>query len=276
METKKLNTTDPISNLNHTTGSPFNNLNQPDAVYDNSNARWTCRNVPNPKNQFGAPYSAMNPYQMNPYQMADAPTIYARSASATALAPFSTNEEKFFITGSYDRIKDDLKSDRFLGTLWSREIFSNEDKEEIEAMKTRFKKAELIISKIQEKFARAGSDDNKQVLMYVIYDTFSRIQPHLVRFLTTNHVKSYENYNSNVQYSIHILMGPDSPRLKIQHRQNLVRPGINSLPPRQNPTTPHHGLNRNDRACEHDDTHQMVYGTKEQFPVQESGGHNRR
>ena len=271
METKKLNTTDPISNLNHTTGSHINNLNQPDAHYDNSNVRWTCRNVPNPEHKFGAPYSAMHPYQM-----ADAPPISARSASATALAPFSTNEEKFFITGSYDRIRNDMESDRFLGTLWSREIFSDEDREEIKAMKTRFTKADLIIFKIQEKFARARSNDNKQVLMYVIYDTFSRIQPHLAKHLTTNHVKSYENYNSDVQHAIHILMGPDSPRFKIQQRQNLVRPGINSLPLRQNPTTPHHGLNGNDRAREHDDTHQMVYGTKEQFPVQESGGHNRR
>lgn len=271
METKRLNTTDsPISNLNHTTGSPINNLNQPGGYYGDSNARWTCRNVQNPVNHFGAQYFAMNPNQIE-----QAPAISARSASATALAPSSTNEGKFFDLHYYEHIKRDMESDKFLSKLWSREILSDDDKEEIQATRTRHKKAALIIDKIQQKFVRARSND-KQALMYVIYDTFNSIQPHLVKYLATNHVKSYEEYNSQIQNSIHILMGPDSPRLKIQHRQNLVRPGINSLPLRQNPTTPHHGLNRNDRACEHDDTHQMVYGTKEQFPVQESGGHNHR
>ena len=266
METKKLNTTDPISNLNHTTGSHINNLNQPDAHCDNSNVGWTCRNVPNPEIKFGA-HSATNPYQM-----ADAPAISARTASA--LAPSSTGkvgEERVCEKQSQWHIARDMEASKFLSKLWSREILSDTDKEQIEAKTTRTQRANSIMDKIQQRFAEAKSTDDKQAIMFVIYDTFINTQEHLTKYLNKKYVKPYLDYSSEVRSFIDTLMGPDSPGFKIKRRKKPVMPDINRLFLSENPTTSHNGFNGSGVAREHDDTHAVVYGTKDKFPVQESG-----
>lgn len=259
METKPINTTD----------SPINNLNRPGAYDDSNNdARWLGLNVhPDyPVNNFGTRNFAVNSYAER-----QAPAISARTASA--LAPSSTGkvgeEERVCQRQSQWHIARDMEVSKFLSKLWSREILSDTDKEQIEAKTTRTERANSIMDKIQQRFAEARSSDDKQAIMFVIYDTFSNTQKHLTKYLNKNYVKSYLEYNSEVQRSIDALMGPDSPGFKI--RKKPVMPDINRLFLSENPTTSHNGFNGSGVAREHDDTHAVVYGTEDKFPVQESG-----
>ena len=241
METKQINTTD----------SPINNLNQP-GTYDNSNnyANWLGFNV-RPQ----APRNDFDP--IDPRAATQAPAISARTASVIAPAPSSTVEERIFDRQYLIHFTRDLESTKFTSSLWSREIFSDDDKAQIEAVPGRFKQAELIMHKIQEKFAKATSNDDKQAITYVVHYTFLNIQRHLAKHLNKNHLKPFTEYNSNVQLTIDRLMGPESP-LKKNH-------------PRQNTIPSHNGSSGNGRACEHNDTTYQEFGTKIKYPVQATG-----
>lgn len=248
---------------------PFSNLNRQGAhgrfSYHNATGEWTGRNVYSeyPVNYFGGPNSEMNPHQ--------ASAIAVRTASVMTEAPSSTvkDGEEFFQRNLYRAITRDLEPNKFLSPLYSREVISLDDKEEIEARRSRKKQAELLMSKIQAKFHKA-TPNFKQALMYVVNDTFKHNQGHLAQYLNQKYIKPFEAYPPDVRQEIHMLMGQDSPLLKTYSRHNEALPEINIFSLSH---TSHNGLNGNDRACEHGDANEVrgKSGTRESYPVQETG-----
>lgn len=236
METKPINTTD----------SPINNLNRPGAYDDSNNdARWFGLNVlPQvPGNYFGA---------INPHAATQVPAISARAASATALAPSSTGKKNVEIfQRNYEKIRRDLEPVKVLSNLYSKFVIEREDMENVKAEKTRTRRAEAFMSIIQDYLDKAANSNRKMVIMFLVHDAISRSQRHLANLLDQSLLMPFEQYPEAVKNEI---------------TDVLDEKDVLAL-------TAHLRLN-NATAREHDDNTHQAFGTKEKFPVQESGGYN--
>ncbi len=235
METKPINTTD----------SPINNLNRPDTLDNSNNARWLGLNVlpQAPRNDFGP---------TNRNAATQVPAISARTASVTALAPYSTVEEKIDIFRlNYDNIKGDLEADKLASRLYSKFVIEREDMEKVKAAGPRFRQAEELMRIIQRYHDKADSN-RKMVILFLVHYAMSQIhQGHLARLLNTKTLMPFERY-------------PEAVKKEISDA--LTEKEVSAL-------TAH--LRRNNAtACEHNDDTRQAYGTKLNFPIQESSGNN--
>lgn len=226
------------------TDSPINDLNRPGAYDDSNNdARWLGLNVhPHyPVNNFGT-----RDFAVNSHAAPQAPVISARTASATAPAPYSENVEIF--RKNYGKFKTDMEANKLLTGLYSKFVIEQVDMELVRSAGPRYRQAEELMRIIHELHYAADSN-RKMVISFFVHHVMSQSnQKHLAKLLDTRSLMPFEQY-------------PEAVKKQITDELSEVE--VRAL-------TSHFRLN-NATAREHDDNTHQAFGTKVEYPVQETG-----
>lgn len=285
MDLKPLNKMDPH----------LNDLNQNFATGDHNNfshhhgsAQWNRRSVrlAQPVNYFGGPNPTMTFPESTQYS---ARHLNSGSALPTASSSALENNDRCYLIGCYEKIFRVLDTRKHSNTLYSAEVISMEDMEEIQALEQalgRIRSAKLLLDTVQKKFSAANPERRLQI-MSALSDSFKyHHQQHLIKFLNPRYlisavqptaataIKKKPNINQRVAET-----GPYFPvntRYPYQitdrsfdDKHNINMPDIKTLSISEGNSAQYNRFDTQSRACEHEEISSKP-GAEEKYPVQET------
>ena len=276
MDLKPLNKMDPR----------LNNLNQNFDTSDHNNFRhhhgttqWGSRSVrlAQPVNYFGGPNPTMT--LPEPTQAA-ACLLSSGSVLPTASSTTLENNELCYKIEDYQKIIRDLETRKHSNTLYSAEVISMDDMEEIQAL-VRGRGAKLLLDKVQKYFSAANPQRRLQIISK-LHDSFvQHRQSHLIKFLNTSYLakavaapKKKPNINQRIAET-----GPNLP-VNTRHpsqitdrsfddKHNINMPDIKTLSISEGNSAQYNRFETQSRACEHEEI-SIKPCTEDKYPVQET------
>ena len=281
MDLKPLNKMDPR----------LNDLNQNFATGDCNNfrhhhgsAQWNRRSVrlAQPVNYFGGPNPTMAFPESTQYS-----ARHLSSGSALPAASSSTLEDndRCYLTGCYEKIFRVLETHKHSNTLYSAEVISMDDMEEVQAL-VRGRGAKLLLDKVQKYFFDANPERRVQI-MSALSDSFKlNHQQHLIKFLNPSYLisavqptaatalKKKPNINQRVAETgpnlpIHTSYPYQITDRSFDDKHNINMPDIKTLSISEENTVQYNRFDTQSRACEHEEISSKP-GAEEKYPVQET------
>ena len=280
MDLKPLTTKDPrLNNLNQNidTGNHNNFSNHSGA------ARWDSRTVRmvHPVNYFGG----QNP-TLTLHKPAQASACLLSSGSVLPRVSSSTvEEEKFYTTGYYEKIFRVLEARKHSNTLYSAEVISMEDMEEIQAL-IRFKGAKLLVDKVQQYFSAAIPHRRLEIVSELCKSFKQHHQEHLINYLNPSYLisavqptaatalKKSSNTNQGISETgsdlpVNIRYPCQITDRSFDDKHTIKMPDIKTLSISEENTPQYNRSDAHSRACEHEETSSKA-STEERYPVQET------
>ena len=250
----------------------------------NFTAQWGHRTVrlAQPVNYYGG----QNP-KMTFHQSAQASACLLNSGSVLPTASSSTPEsnELCYHIKCYEKILRTLEPRKHSNTLYSAEIISMDDMEEVQAL-SRPEGAQLLLDKVQKYFYAANPHRRLEIISELCKSFEQHHQQHLIKFLNPSYLisavqptaatalKKKPNINQRVAET-----GPNFPvNTRYPHqitdhlfenKHNINMPDIKTLSISEENTTQYNRSDAQSRACEHEEISSKP-GAEEKYPVQET------
>ena len=269
----------------------LNNLNQNIDTGDHNNfshwhgtGQWSSRTVRtvHPVNYFGGP----NP-TLTLHELTQASACLLSSGPVLPTTPSSTlqNNGLYRTTGCYERIIRVLEAYKHSNNLYSDEVISMEDMEEVQAL-VRGRGAKLLMDKLQKYFSAANTEQRLQIMSALSDSLRQHHQQHLIQFLNPSYLTNAvpptsvtalkEKSNINQRISV---TGPNLPvntrrPCQITDRSfddthNIKMPDVITLSISEKNTTQYNRSGAQSRACEHEEISSKP-GPEVRYPVQET------
>ena len=291
MDLKPLTTKDPrLNNLNQNidTGD-HNNLS-----HHNGTAQWGSRTVRmvQPVNYFGGPNPTLTLHEL--------PQASARLLSSSSVLPtasYSTleNNELCYKIECYEKITRVLETRKHYNTLYSAEVISMQDMEEVQAEVKAFGRgrgAELLLNKVQKYFSAANPNRRLEIISK-LRDSFQQHrQQHLIKYLNSSYLtsavqptqptvvatlKKKPNINQRIaETGANLPVNTGRPcqidERSFDDKHSIKTLNITKLSLSEENTTQHNRSDAQRRACEHEEISSNFSkpGTEEKYPVQET------
>ena len=267
----------------------FNNIdkntntgNQTNSSQYNSTAQWGHRTVRSvqPVNYFGG----QNP-KMNFHQSAQARLLNSGPVFPTASSSTPESNELCYQIGCYEKISKPLEPRKHSNTLYSAEIISMADMEEVQAL-SRPVGAKLLLDKVQKYFYAANPHRRLEIISELCKSFQQHHQEHLIKFLNPSYlIRAVQptaatalNKRSNTYQRISET-GSDLPvNIGYAHQitdrsfddKHIIKmPDVKTLSISEENTTHYNRSDAQSRACEHEEFSSKP-GAEEKYPVQET------
>ena len=285
MDLKPLNKMDPrLNDLNQN----FDTVDHDNFRHHHGSAQWNRRSVrlAQPVNYFGGPNPTLAFPESTQYS---ARHLSSGSALPTASSSTLKINDRCYVTGCYEKIFRVLEARKHSNTLYSAEVISMDEMEEIQALERasgRSRGAKLLLDTVQKHFFAANPERRLQIMSALI-DSFNfNHQQHLIKFLNPSYlitavqptaataIKKKPNINQRVAET-----GPNFPvntRYPCQitdrsfdDKHNINMPDIKTLSISEGNSAQFNRFDAQSRACEHEEISSKP-DAEEKYPVQET------